>query len=149
MAQGGGHAPYLPVTAFPQYQLDPDSRHALAETDRRGPGPETCWFRDEPCPGGQGGAVMQTDARTQSLQISFRGNAFHLYPISLRQLVARMADTLLQFAVIREYHQSFTIRIQAPGRIDVFYRNEVSEGGAAAITAELADDSMGFIKKDD
>lgn len=81
----------------------------------------------------------------QSFQISFCGDAFHLYSISLRQLVARVADTLLQFAVVREYHQSFTIRIQASGRVDVFYRNETGEGRTVAIGAEPADDSMGFI----
>lgn len=92
---------------------------------------------------------MQQDARTQPFQISFRGNAFHLYPISLRQLVAWVADTLLQLAIVREYHQSFTIRIQASGRVDVFYRNEIGEGRTVVIAAELADDSMGFIKEDD
>jgi hypothetical protein len=62
--------------------------------------------------------------------------------------MSRIADTVLQFAVISEQHQAFTIGIESARRIKPRQRYEILERFIPGLGRELANDSIGFVEKD-
>ncbi len=70
--------------------------------------------------------------------------SFHLRPVDLAQLHPRMADAVLQGAVVGEQHQPFAVVIQPAGRIDLGNGDVVGQAGLFPAAAELAQDVTGL-----
>lgn len=148
VAYRSGHAPHLTVAPLTNHQFDPTGRDAGAVADRWVARPQLR-FGHQACLGRGGYAVIELHPLAQGLQGGLGWLAFHLYPVGLGQLVARMADKVLQVAIIREQHQSFAVAIQSPGRIDTVQRHAVGEGGAAGRVGELWQHTVGLVDEDD
>jgi hypothetical protein len=148
-ADGSGHAPHLAVLAFPQFDLEPARRDALPVTDGRMPRPEALGVFDAPGHTRQRSGAVDLYSRAQPPQGAFVGFSLHLDPIGLRQLLLRMADGMLEGAIVGQDQQAFTVGVEPARRIDLRNRNEVFQRRLAAFRAELAKNAVRFVEEND
>lgn len=66
--------------------------------------------------------------------------AFHLYPVGLGQLVPRMADTVLQGAIIGEQNQALTVTIKPACGVNPFHFDKTRQGQTIFSISELTQD---------
>lgn len=150
MTNGRRHPAYLPVSPFPDRQLEPAVGHALAESYRRIAGPK----------GGSGNAldlgrpgqaVFQMDALPQRHETRLFGIAFDLHEIGLQHLELGISDPRLQSAVVGEQEQPLAIEIEPPRRINAWQVDEIrqrSAGRSRASIRKLAKHAIWFVEQD-
>ena len=99
MADGCGHASDLAISTFVYGELEPAIRYRFACAHGGMSWPQIRGV-DKLDLGRTGGAILESDALAQFLQITGLRLAFHLNQIGFGQVKARLADTCLQGAVI-------------------------------------------------
>ena len=88
----------------------------------------------------------EAHAALQLTQLILARDALDLRPVGLRHLVLRVADARLQAAVVSQQHQALAVEIEAAGRVNAGYIDEVAERGAAVRVAKLAQDAKRLIQ---
>ncbi len=96
----GCHAAHLAVLALADGDFQPAGGDVLAEADGRRARPQAGRLVDDFCRSGLRDEIAQIDTLAQLSQRFRGGRALHLRPVSLGLLVARVADFVLQFAII-------------------------------------------------
>jgi hypothetical protein len=114
---GRRHASHLPVFPLLERNREPTGRVCGAAADRRIARPDPVGFGDVDCLAWLRDEVAKIEWRAQPGQCLLARTAFDLYQIGFGLLVIRVADTVLQAAVVGQQQQAFAIGIESPGRI--------------------------------
>jgi hypothetical protein len=146
MADRRRHAPHLAIAALGHDDLDPARRNGLAHAYRRIARPQRR-LRNASRLGRARESVAQPQAAAQGGERGIRRDALDLHPIGLRQLKARIGESLLEPAVVGEQHQSFAVAIEPPGRIHAAQRNVIGERGAPARIRELRQNVVRLVER--
>ncbi len=146
-ADGGGHAPHLAIAALGDRHLQPCRWHMLAEADRRVARPQ-CRLRDDVRLCRAGASVVERHAASQLTERRFPRYTFHLHPIGLGQLMARVGDARLQATVIGEQQQSLAVVVEPPGGTHARQLDELGECAPAIAVGELAQHVERLVEQD-
>lgn len=136
-SDSGSHAPYLPVAALQQANLEPGFGNIGAVTDRWIALPE--FRRRFDLPGAQRTRrpILQLDADLELAELCGGGGAFDLRPIRLDDLGPWLADSRLHAAVVSQQQQAFAVEVEATGRIHVGYADKFGQRRPVAVIAKL------------
>ena len=93
------------------------------------------------------GSVVEHDATPQLVQLRIIGHAGDLAQITLAHLVPRFGDSRLQLTVVRQQHQPFRIKVQAPCRVDAGHRYEIGQRRSTLRIRELAEDLKWLVQQ--
>ena len=145
----GGHAPHLAVLAFADDDLQPGIRHRLAKAHRRLALPQSRRFRQHAHFGRLSNEIAKIDPGAQRGQLVLVRPPFHLHPVGLRQLPARIADAVLQLAVAGEQQQPFAVGVQPPGRVDAGLGDAGLERGMQGVLGKLANHAVGLVEQEE
>ncbi|MNR33703.1 hypothetical protein D3C85_1513960 [compost metagenome] len=74
--------------------------------------------------------------------------AFHLHPVGLGQLVLGVGDACLQLPIVGQQQQAFAVTVQPARRINSWHVDEVLQGRAPRLVAELGQDVERFVEQD-
>ena len=104
----------------------------LPDADGRIPRPDPIWFRNDDGFCGLRAKISELNARSQQYQGGLIRSAFDMDKVGFRQLVLRIADPVLQCAVVGQHDQPLAVRVQATGRINAGNQDEVLQRGFAS-----------------
>ena len=124
-----GHAAHLAVASFFDAQLDPAGWDEFATADRRIAWPWLGQVWQATCLCGAGKAILEHEAVAEGIQGWFIGNAFDLHPIGFFQLVLRIGDARLGWAMIGQDHQAFAVAIETTREIKAGRTDVLRQGG--------------------
>ena len=114
MADGGGHAANLAVSALAEADLEPAIRHRFAVTDRGIARPEAGRLIDDLRACGPSAAILEIEAALEGLQRCLIGVALNLRPIGLCHLVPGVGDARLKLSVIGEQEKPLAVAVEPP-----------------------------------
>ncbi len=137
MTHGRRHAPYLPVAALGDDELDPGRRNVLAKPYRRFARPQGR-FRDGAHSGRACPAVVQRYTASQVFEHTLIRHAFYLRPVGLRQFVFWVGDPCLQGAVVGEQQQALAVIVEPPGGTHGRELDEIRERLSSGAVGKLA-----------
>ena len=146
MSHHCGHPPNLAIAAFMQSNFQPGCWDVLAKANWRVSRRQAGLSRQKFHLRRACSLSLDQDAFSELPQRCFVRSALHLHPICPRVLEARIGEPVLQSAIVGEQHQAFTVMIQPPARIEIFYGNEIRK--ALSLTGKLAEHSIRLMKKD-
>ncbi len=95
-------------------------------------------------------SIVQHHATAQRVELLARGCAFHLHPVGLGLLVARIGQPVRQRTVVGEQQQAFAVVVQPSRRIDARRQAEPGQRRTRryAAVGELAQDVERFVEGD-
>src|SRR5581483_4536683 len=102
---------------------------------------------DAPRIGGQSAFTVEQHAASQALERVVVRLAIDLRPVSFRQLVARIAQTVLQWSVIGQKQQALAVAIEPSGGIDAAYGDVGGQRFASGAVGELRQDAVRFVEQ--
>jgi len=148
MTHGRGHAPHLAVAALGDNEFDPGGRDVAAHANGWIAWPQ---FRlgDAAHFSRARTAIVEWHAAAQSIQGRVCWFTLNLHPIRFRQLVFRVGDALLQFAVVGQQKQTFAVVVEPPGCAHLRLRNEFCERAPAFLVGELTQDIERLVEQDE
>jgi hypothetical protein len=145
-ANRGGHAPHLAIAAFHKYQFDPTGWNVSSKSYRRIARPEL-GFGDALRLRGPGAFAFQQNSATQLFKCLLGGFTLDLRPVGLGQLVAWIAQFMLQVSVVGEQQQSFAVAVEPARGIDARRLDVVGEGRATFLVGELGQHPVGLVEQ--
>jgi len=138
----------LAIATLGDDEFEPGGGDRLAHADRRVARPQSRRLDDGSRRRGSGRHAVHVHAARQSFELRVGGNAFHLDPIGLFQLVLGMRDARLQRAIRGQHHQAFAVGIQPPGGVDVRHVDKLLQRRARAVAGELAQHAIRLVEED-
>ena len=144
----GGHAAYLSVFAFADFDFQPKVGHGLAHTYWRLAWPQMGGFVRGHYPhfGWLADKIAQIHAAFEYSQFGFVRLAFHLRPIGFFGFEFRAGYLCLQAAVVGEQQQAFAVGIEPAGRVEAGSFDIVFQAAVFFMRAKLADNAVGLVE---
>jgi len=146
IADRRSHASHLPIASFCDDELKPGGGDISSKTDRRIARPKVR-LGNSACLRRAGSRAIEHDTGLQFIERFHGGLSLDLHPIGLRQLVARVAQQMLQCPVIREYQQPLAVPVEAARRIYARYPDVSGKGRASFLVRELSQYPIGLVEE--
>lgn len=148
-ADSGRHAPNLPISPFPQAELQPTGGNRRAITDRRNPGPPRN-LHQLTNPGTKSLTFLDAQAFPEQSKLCVLNLTLHLNVISAPVAPAWLTQASLQRAVGGQDQESLTVCVQSACGVDPGNRKDLGKSAPAAVGlwGELAEDPIGLVQKD-
>lgn len=86
------------------------------------------------------------DAASQPLQALGCNLTFNLREVALWQLVPGVGNPGLKQAIVSENHEPLGVSIKTAGRVDAWYRDEISQCRLSVRRSELSQHAKGLVE---
>jgi len=128
VADGGGHAADLAVSAFDEFEGDPAIGDGLTHPDGRGPWGDVRLRFQEPGTAWEGRAALDDDTLAELVDGFGVGYSFDLDPVPAGMGMSGLEQSLIPMGFIAEEEETLGIGVQSSDGVDAGRELEFGEG---------------------
>lgn len=150
VADGGGHASDLAVTAFDEFEGDPAIGNGFPHANGRVSGRDCGLGVEQPSAAGEGGAALNEDATAEAGEGFRGGDAFDLDPVLTRVGVFGLEEPLIPVGFVAEEEETFGVGVEAADGVDAGWELEFGEIAVwGTVGGELGENAPRFMEGDE